>query len=82
MLQKADARLVRRICECALNVLIGNIPLSKGHKCHLRKHVKVLRKLASPDITLQRRKHYSATWRLFTRSANLIGTLLANLVNK
>ena len=36
VLQKADARLVRRICECALNVLIGIVPLSKGDKCRLR----------------------------------------------
>ena len=57
VLQRADAKLVRRICECALNVLIGNVPLSKGHKCHLRKHAKVLGKLASLDITLQRRKN-------------------------
>ena len=57
VLQKSDAKLVRRICECALNVLIGNVPLSKGHKCCLRKHANVLRKLASPDITLQRRKN-------------------------
>ena len=56
LLRKADAKLVRRICECALNVLIGNVPLSKGHNSRLRKHAKVLRKLAS-DITLQRRKN-------------------------
>ena len=40
LLRKADAKLVRRICECALNVLIGNVPLSKGHKSRLRKHAK------------------------------------------
>ena len=57
LLRKADAKLVRRICECSLNVLIGNVPLSKGHKSRLRKHAKVLRKLSAPDITLQRRKN-------------------------
>ena len=54
LLRKADAKLVRRICECALNVLIGNVLLSKGHKSRLHKHAKVLRKLAASDITLQR----------------------------
>ena len=40
LLRKANAKLVRRICECALNVLIGKVPLSKGHKSRLRKHAK------------------------------------------
>ena len=84
VLQKADAKLVRRICECALNVLIGNVPLSKSHKCRLRKHAKVLRKLASPDITLQRRKNIIVQRGGFLPAllAPLIATLLANLVNK
>ena len=51
VLQKADARLVQRIYECAFNVLISDVLLSKGHKIRLRKHAKVLRKLASSDIT-------------------------------
>ena len=84
MLQEADARLVRRIFECALNVLIDNVPLSKGHKCRLRKHAKVLQKLASPDITLQRRKNIIVQRDGFLPAllAPLIGTLLANLVYK
>ena len=84
MLQKAYAKLVRRICECALNILIGNVPLSKGHKCRLRKHVKVLRKLASSDITLQRRKNIIVKRGGFLPAllAPLIGSLLDNLVNK
>ena len=41
LLRKADAKLVRRSYECDLNVLIGNVPLNKGHKSRLRKHAKV-----------------------------------------
>ena len=83
VLQKADAKLVRRICESALNVLIGNVPLRKGHKCRLRKHAKILRKLASPDITLQRRKNIIVQRGGFLPAllAPLIATLLAYLVN-
>ena len=84
VLQKADAKLVRRICECTLNVLIGNVPLSIDHKCRLRKQAKVLQKLASPDITLQRRKNIIVERGGFLPAllAPLIGTLLANLMNK
>ena len=84
VLQKADAKLDRRICECALNVLIGNVPLSKTHKCRLRKHAKVLRKLASPDISLQRKKNIivQSGGVLPALLAPLIATLLAILVNK
>ena len=84
VLQEADAKFVRRICECALNVLIGNVPLTKGHKCRLRKHAKVLRKLASSVITLQRRKNIIVQRGGFLPAllASLIGTLFANLMNK
>ena len=70
LLRKADAKLVRRICECALNVLIGNVPLSKGHKSRLRKHAKILRKLAASDITAKKKKYYSATRWIFTSSGS------------
>ena len=84
LLRKADAKFVRRICECALNVLIGNVPLSKGHNSRLRKHAKVLRKLAASDITLQRRKNIIVQRGGFLPAllAPLIGTILANFVNK
>ena len=47
LIRTADASLVRQICECALNILHGNIPLTKTHKSRLRKHANTLRKLAS-----------------------------------
>ena len=83
-LRKADAKLVCRIYDCALNVLIGNVPLSKGHKSRLRKHAKVLRKLAASNITLQRRKNIIVQRDGFLPAllALLIGTILANYVNK
>ena len=84
LLRKAHAKLVRRICDCALNVLIDNVPLSKEHKSRLRKHAKVLRKLAASDITLQKRKNIivQRCGFLLALLASLIGTILANFVNK
>ena len=84
MLRKTDAKFVCRICECALNVLIGNVLLSKGHKSRLHEHVKVLRKVGAPDITLQIRKNIIVQNGGFlpVLLASLIGTILANFVNK
>ena len=55
LLQTTDSKLVRHICECALNVLIGNVPLEKSHKSRLQKHAKIL-KLAEPRVSLSKKK--------------------------
>lgn len=61
LLRKADSRLVTCLCECALNILRGNVPLNtKKAKRRLRKHAPLLRKLAAPvksqNPTLVKRK--------------------------
>ena len=52
LLKKANPALVRRICECSLNLLSGTVPLKKKHKDRLRKHVNLMRKLADPKLNL------------------------------
>ena len=42
VLENADKKLISHICECALNVLIGNVPLDKKHKTRLRRHASTL----------------------------------------
>lgn len=46
LLRRASPKLIKCICECALNILHGNVPLKTREKTQLRKHVDVLRKLA------------------------------------
>lgn len=58
LLEKANPTLVKNICECALNVLAGNVSLTKSHKSRLRKHACVLRKLSEPRIKLPRKKKF------------------------
>lgn len=84
LLKKADTQLVRYICECALNVLQGNIPLTKGHKSRLRKHAGVLRKLVKPTGTFATKKKIIVQQGGFlpVLLAPLIGTILANLISK
>ena len=56
LLRKTDLALVRYISECALNLLRGNVPLNKGHKARLYKHVEVLRKLADASTEVRSTK--------------------------
>ena len=46
LLGNADQNLVKCLCECALNILRGNVPLKPGEKNRLRKHAKLLRLLS------------------------------------
>lgn len=84
LLKKADTQLVRYICECALNVLQGNVPLEKAHKTRLRKHVRVLRRLVKPTGGFSTKKKIIVQQGGFLPAllAPLIGTVLANLVSK
>lgn len=55
-LNTADSWLVKVICECALNTLRGNIPLTAQQKQRLRKHARLIRSLASDKGTWHGKK--------------------------
>lgn len=46
LLKTADRKLIKYICECALNVVRGVVSLKNSQLKKLRKHKQVLRKLA------------------------------------
>jgi hypothetical protein len=56
LIANADKDLVCTICDCAKNVLNGNVPMSKARKKKLVKHKKVLRALANPRISINRKR--------------------------
>lgn len=45
LIRTADTDLIKCICECALNVLRGNVKVESSRMKQLKKHKKVLRKL-------------------------------------
>ncbi|KAJ8677375.1 hypothetical protein QAD02_013162 [Eretmocerus hayati] len=51
VLRKSASGLIKCICECALNILNGNIPLNDYEKKKLRKYAEILRKLVIPSGT-------------------------------
>lgn len=56
ILKKLPSPCIKAICECCLNVLKGNVPLSKHQKGGLRKHKGTLRKLADRKPSLFTKK--------------------------
>lgn len=47
VLKKANPQLIRCICECALNILKGNVSLEPHQKSKLKRHAHTLRRLAN-----------------------------------
>ena len=51
ILENADNDLICTLCECAWNILQGNVPLTGKQKAQLRKYKKHLRILTSKKVT-------------------------------
>ena len=56
VMKTAPQDVLKAVCECAVNVLKGNVPLTSGQKNALRKHKKGLRELVQKKTTQKRRK--------------------------
>ena len=56
ILDKASPELIRCICECAHNVLQGNVTLSRHYKKKLSQHKTKLRKLTDRKVALKKKK--------------------------
>lgn len=59
LLKVLDVRRIRSICECAYNLLRGNIPVSDKRKLKkLRKYKALLRKLAARGESMIKKRRY------------------------
>ena len=56
IIKDSDTDLIYLLSECAVNILKGNVKLTKINKAKLRKHSGKLRKLASKKINLNKRR--------------------------
>lgn len=56
IIAKADRSLVECLCECADNILKGNVQLTPTQKTKLRKNKTGLRTLAQKSVSLQKKK--------------------------
>lgn len=55
-LELADKSEVSCLCECVVNLLAGNIPLSTKQKNSLRKHKHILRKIGDKKRSIVSKK--------------------------
>ena len=55
-LKVADPEIIHSICDIALNVLKGRVPIKPGLKKKLSKHKNVLRRLVKPKQSLKTKR--------------------------
>ena len=73
LLKNANGDLIKCICECALNVLCGNIPLDTSQKNNLQKYKHQLRSLTSRKNITQKKK-------IIQKGTGLLPFLLAPVI--
>ena len=62
ILEHADAELIRALCECAHNILRGNVKMTPREKTRLRKYQTKLRLIARKNVSVkQKRRHLQQT---------------------
>ena len=81
VLKVAKPEFIKCICECALNVLHGNVPLKQSEKMKLKRHRHCLRKLAEKKGTWKSKQKFIVQKGGFLPLliAPILGSLLSNL---
>ena len=74
ILKECKSSLLCCLCECALNILKGNVPLKKAQKSRLARFKHKLRKLASKKTRVKIKKR-------IVQSGGFIGALLTPIVS-
>ena len=69
-LRKLPNSGIKAVCECALNAIKGNVPLTSYQKAKLRGHKRTLRKLADKSIPLFKKR------RLIVQKGGFLGVLI------
>ena len=70
-IEHGPVSLITSICECALNLLKGVIPLTPRQKHRLGRYKTYLRRLASKNVSQKRKKQF-----LNQKGGNLLTALL------
>ena len=71
----ADKQLIDCLCECALNVLNGNIPLKPSDKRKLKKYKNNLRYLVDKKVSVQKKK------KTLNQKGGFLGALLTPVLS-
>ncbi len=71
----AGKDLITCVCECALNVLNGNVSLTAAERTKLRRHRRELRELTNRRTSLQKKK------KALTQKGGFLGALLTPVLS-
>lgn len=86
LLRHSDKKLVKILCECALNTLNGNLSVSQGHVNKLKKYKKVVRGLAKKRGTWSNKKRlivqHGGGGFIPLLLAPIVGSLLSRIFEK
>jgi hypothetical protein len=74
IITKADGSLVDCLCECADNILRGNVPLTKLQKEKLKRNKAGLRALTKKSVSLKKKK-------AILQKGGFLGSLLAPIAS-
>jgi hypothetical protein len=74
LITKADHSLVDCLCECADNILRGNVPLTKLQKENLKRNKAGLRARTTKSVSLNKKK-------AMLQKGGFLGSLLAPIVS-
>ena len=69
IIKQGDKDLITCLCDCANNILKGNVPLSQRQKSCLKRHKHLMRKLTQRKSITQKRK--------ILQTGGFLGNLLA-----
>lgn len=56
ILRKCPNSLIKALCECCINILNGNVPLSKHQKNKLSPYRKIVRNLGKKSVPLYKKR--------------------------
>lgn len=56
LLRKCPNSLIKSVCECALNLLKGNVPITPSQKKRLAPHKRTLRRLGDQKVPLFKKR--------------------------
>ena len=74
LITKADRSLVDCLCECADNILRGNVPLTKQQKEKRKRNKAELRVLTTKSVSLKKKK-------AILQKGGFLGSLLAPIAS-
>ncbi len=74
MLAKSSPELIKSISDCCHNILIKNIPLTKGQHKKLQKHKNVIRAIGTKGLSISKKR------KLLTQKGGFLSALLAPVI--